>query len=304
MTATTASAATSIWLDLMGSGAGERFYDVKGVRTRVIEAGRPDQPALVLIHGTGGHAETYCRNLGALGAHFRVLALDLLGHGYTDRVRGDRFPPDVAGYAQHVVDLLDTLGIDRAHVSGESLGAMVAAWVGIAHPERTGRIVMNTGTLARPDAAGQAQLDDLEQRTLALAQNGVTREAIRHRMNWLVADPSRMTDEMIECRLRIYSQPGMLDTVAGIMGAVVGMLRGDHGDEFMAPGVLKRLERPTLVLWTEDNPGQTTDLAQRVSQDLPDGRFEVLTDCAHWPQFEQPEVFNELHVDFLTAAPG
>jgi 2-hydroxy-6-oxonona-2,4-dienedioate hydrolase len=300
MTTPTASmTTTSIWLDLMGSGAGERFYDVKGVRTRVIEAGRPDQPALVLIHGTGGHAETYCRNVGPLSEHFRVLAIDMIGHGYTDRPDA---APDVAGYARHVVDLLDTLGIERAHVSGESLGAMVAAWVGIAHPERVDKVVMNTGTLARPDAAGQAQLDDLEQRTLALAENGVTRDAIRHRMNWLVADPSRMTDEMIGCRLRIYSQEGMLGTVAQIMTSVVGMLRGDHGDAFMAAGVLKRLERPTLVLWTEDNPGQTTELAEHVSADLPDGRFEVLTDCAHWPQFERPDIFNQTHIAFLTEA--
>jgi pimeloyl-ACP methyl ester carboxylesterase len=289
---------TSIWLDLLASGAGVRFYDVRGLRTRVIEAGDPATPTLVLIHGTGGHAETYCRNLGPLSERFHVIALDLPGHGLTDRPPS---APTVAEYADHVVSLLDTLGIDRAHVSGESLGAMVAAWVGIAHPERTLKVVMNTGTLARPDAAGQAQLDDLEQRTLALRDKGVTRDGIRHRMNWLVADPSRMTEEMIECRLRIYSQAGMLDMVATIMSSVVGMLRGDHGDQFMAPGVLGRLQRPTLVLWTEDNPGQSTELARAVSADLRDGRFEVLSDCAHWPQFERPEVFNQAHLDFLQA---
>ncbi|HEY3019849.1 MAG TPA: alpha/beta hydrolase [Solirubrobacteraceae bacterium] len=285
---------TSIWLDLMGSGVQERFYDVRGVRTRVLEAG--DGPVLVLLHGTGGHAETYCRNLGPLSRRFRVCAVDMVGHGFTDRPALDYSLDD---YASHVVGLLDALGAERAHVSGESLGAMVAAWVGITHPERVDRVVMNTGTLARPDAAGQAQLDDLEQRTQALARDGVTLEAVRHRMNWLVADPSRMTDEMIECRLRIYRQPGMLDSVATIMSRVVGMLRGDHGDQYMAPRVLARLERPTLVLWTEDNPGQSTELAERVSADLPDGRFQVLTDCAHWPQFERPDVFNDVHLEFL-----
>jgi 2-hydroxy-6-oxonona-2,4-dienedioate hydrolase len=64
--------------------------------------------------------------------------------------------------------------------------------------------------------------------------------------------------------------------------------------------VLSRLSRPTLVLWTEDNPGQSTELAERVSADLPDGRFEVLTDCAHWPQFERPETFNDIHLEFLS----
>jgi pimeloyl-ACP methyl ester carboxylesterase len=289
---------TSIWLDLMGSGVKENFYVVNGVRTRVLEAG--SGPALVLLHGTGGHAETYCRNIGPLSEHFHVLAMDLVGHGFSGRP--DDIDYTVADYANHVVGLLDTLAIDRAHVSGESLGGMVSAWIGIAHPGRVDKVVMNTGTLARPDAAGQAQLDDLEQRTLALARDGVTREAVRHRMNWLVADPSRMTDEMIDCRLRIYEQEGMLDSVARIMSGVVCMLRGDNGDEYMAPGVLKTLERPTLVLWTEDNPGQTTELARKVSADIPDGRFEVLSDCAHWPQFERPDVFNPTHIAFLTEA--
>jgi pimeloyl-ACP methyl ester carboxylesterase len=289
---------TSIWLDLMGSGVSENFYVVNGARTRVLEAGMG--PALVLLHGTGGHAETYCRNIGPLSEHFHVLAMDLVGHGFSGRP--DDIDYTVADYANHVVGLLDTLAIDRAHVSGESLGGMVSAWVGIAHPGRVDKVVMNTGTLARPDAAGQAQLNDLEQRTLALARDGVTRDAVRHRMNWLVADASRMTDEMIDCRLRIYEQEGMLDSVARIMSSVVGMLRGDNGDEYMAPGVLKTLKRPTLVLWTEDNPGQTTELARKVSADIPNGRFEVLSDCGHWPQFERPDVFNQTHIAFLTEA--
>jgi pimeloyl-ACP methyl ester carboxylesterase len=286
----------SIWTDLMGSGVRERFLDAADTRTRVLEAG--EGPLLILLHGTGGHAETYCRNLRALGAHFRVVAVDLVGHGYSDR-------PEIAytldDFARHVVGVIDALGGDRAHLSGESLGAMVAAWTAIAHPDRVDRVVMNTGTLARPDAAGQAQLDDLEQRTHALARDGVTLEKVRHRMNWLVADPSRMTDEMVEVRYAIYDQPGMLDTAARIMSRVVGMLRGDHGRAYMDPGVLAHLKRPTLVLWTEDNPGQSTALAQRVSADIPDARFEVLSDCAHWPQFERPDVFNRLHVEFIPA---
>ncbi len=290
---------TSIWLDMMGSGVQERFYDAAGVRTRVLEAGDPEAQALILLHGTGGHAETYCRNIGPLSQHFHVLVPDMVGHGFTGRPDIDYSVDD---FADHVVAIMDAAGIEKAHVSGESLGGMVSAWVGIKHPARTRRIVMNTGTLARPDAAGQAQLDDLEQRTHALAAEGITREKVRHRMNWLVAEPERMTEEMIDVRLAIYSQDGMLDSAAKIMSRVVGMLRGDVGAEYMEPGVLARLQRPTLVLWTEDNPGQTTDLAERVSKDIPDGRFEVLTDCAHWPQFERPEVFNATHLEFLGAA--
>ena len=290
---------TSIWLDLMGSGTRERYVDAGGIRTRVLEAGPEDGPALLLFHGTGGHAETYCRNLGPLAAGgLRVLALDLVGHGFTDRPSD--FDGDLGALAAHVVAVMDALGIEKAHVSGESLGGMVAAWTAISHPDRVEKCVMNTGTLARPGAAGQAQLDDLEKRTHAVAEQGVTREGIRHRMEWLVSNPEDMTDEMVECRLRIYSQPGMLEDAARTMSGVVGMLRGDRGEQYMAPGVLRELKKQTLVLWTVDNPGQTTDLARETTKDIPDARFEVLQDCAHWPQFEQPERFNALHLEFLT----
>src|SRR5581483_5217720 len=244
----------------------------------------------------------YCRNLRALGEHFHVVAVDLVGHGFSDRPAALDYTLD--DFADHVVAVIDALGAPKAHVSGESLGGMIAAWTAIRHPERVEKVVMNTGTLARPDAAGQAQLDDLEQRTHALARDGVTLEKVRHRMNWLVADPSRMTDEMVQVRLAIYQQPGMLDDAARIMSRVVGMLRGDHDREYMDPGVLTRLRKPTLVLWTEDNPGQTTELARAVSADIPDVRFEVLSDCAHWPQFERPELFNETHIEFLTGGRG
>ena len=90
-------------------------------------------------------------------------------------------------------------------------------------------------------------LDDLEQRTLALARDGITREAVRHRLNWLVADPSRMTDEMIDCRLKIYQQPGMLDTVGTIMSRVVGMLRGEEVSTEMVPGPPGTPMRPGRV---------------------------------------------------------
>jgi 2-hydroxy-6-oxonona-2,4-dienedioate hydrolase len=285
---------TSIWIDLMGAGVRERFLDAGGIRTRVLECG--DGPLLILMHGTGGHAETYCRNLRALGEHFHVVAVDLVGHGFTERPALDYTLDD---FASHIVAVIDALGANRAHVSGESLGGMIAAWIGITHPDRVEMVVMNTGTLARPDAAGQTQLDDLEQRTQALARDGVTLEKVRHRMNWLVADPSRMTDEMIAVRTAIYEQPGMLDDAARIMSRVVGMLRGDHDLEYMNPGVLARLQRPTLVLWTEDNPGQSTELARAVSADIPDARFDVLSDCAHWPQFERPDKFNQTHIEFL-----
>lgn len=90
------------------------------MRTRYLSAGNPDQPLLILIHGTGGHLEAYSRNIAAHAEHFWTVAIDLVGHGLSDKPAGDY---EIKDYTRHVIDVIRALGRDKAHVSGESLGA-------------------------------------------------------------------------------------------------------------------------------------------------------------------------------------
>ncbi|OUR88841.1 alpha/beta hydrolase, partial [Cycloclasticus sp. 44_32_T64] len=70
---------SNIWVDLMGVEYSQKFYDVDGIKTRVIEAG--SGPVLIFLHGTGGHAEAYVRNIEEHAKHFHVYAYDMIGHG-------------------------------------------------------------------------------------------------------------------------------------------------------------------------------------------------------------------------------
>src|SRR3984885_9130086 len=136
---TTESGTVSIWSELSTTQHQLRFVDVEGVRTRVLEAG--SGPALVLLHGTGGHLEAYSRNIAALAGDFRVIAYDMVGHGWSDLP--DR-PYTVDVLSAHLTGLMDALAIPRAHLSGESLGGWVAAWTAAHQPDRVGRMVLNT----------------------------------------------------------------------------------------------------------------------------------------------------------------
>lgn len=289
------NAAPTIWLEFLGRGVRETFYDVKGVRTRVLEAGSGHP--LILLHGTGGHAETYNRNIGPLSEHFTVYAIDMLGHGFTDR-------PDVAynldDYTGHVCDFLDVIGAETAHLSGESLGGCVAAWTAITRPERVSKLVLDTGILARPDEAGLRQLADLEQRTHSLYEDR-SEAAIRRRLEWLVADPTTMTDEIVSIRHRIYNQPGMIDSVLRIMGAVLQMNRGVYGDvDYIDQKRLREVKCPTMVIWTDKNPGKSFDVVSGAIAELPDPEVHLIHGAAHWPQFEKADEVNRYHIDFLT----
>lgn len=294
MTAATPAAAT-MWEDLSGTSFTVSYVDAAGVRTRVAVAG--DGPALLLLHGTGGHLETYQKNMAALSRHFRLVVPDMIGHGYTGR-------PDVAytldDYAAHLFALLDSLGIDRAFVSGESIGGCVAAWMALLAPARVPALVLNTGILERPDEAGLRQLADLEVRTRRLMED-LSLEAVRRRMEWLVLDPRKMTDEMVRVRHAIYSQPGMVQDVQKILHAVLEMNRGLYaGTDFIDKGRLRDIGCPTLVLWSDHNPGKPYERVKPAIDLIPDVRVHVVRDAAHWPQFEQPEIVNRQMIEFLT----
>jgi len=129
----------SIWGELADVDHQLRHVDVVGVRTRVLQAG--SGPDLVLLHGTGGHLEAYARDIAGLACDFRVTAYDMVGHGWSDL---PDVPYTIDVLSNHLIGLLDALGIDRPHLSGESLGGWVTAWTAAHHPDRVARLVLNT----------------------------------------------------------------------------------------------------------------------------------------------------------------
>ena len=101
----------SIWTDLTRVPFTQGYLDAGGVRTRYLAAGDEDKPLLILIHGTGGHAEAYSRNLAAHAEHFRTYAIDLVGHGWSDKPKLDY---EIADYAKHVINVIKALGHKKA----------------------------------------------------------------------------------------------------------------------------------------------------------------------------------------------
>ena len=140
----------SVWSDLQGVAFSQGYLDAGGVRTRYLHAGDEDKPALVFLHGSGGHAEAYVRNLEAHAEHFSTWSIDMLGHGYTDK---PGHPLEVSHYVEHLMAFFDAIGAERVHLSGESLGGWVASRAAIDHPDRIDRLVLNTagGSQADPE---------------------------------------------------------------------------------------------------------------------------------------------------------
>lgn len=284
---------SSIWLDLLGC---EVRYRGK-YRTRTIEYG--DGSPLILIHGVGGHAEAYSRNLKRLGRSRRAIAIDLLWHGLSGK---PPFTPEmVPEHCRQLIDLLDDLGAEKASVEGESLGGWVGLWFALHYPDRLDKLVLNTTagikydeTAVTIDHAGGTSL--LRERSIEAITNP-NRETIRKRLEWLMASPDRVTEELIDLRYALYTRP---DTRASLTNVFKHSFQGSSSPLAIPERDLAKIEAPTLVLWSDKNPGAGPDAGERIAKLIPGAQYFCIKDAAHWPQWEQPEQHDAVVDAFLS----
>jgi pimeloyl-ACP methyl ester carboxylesterase len=273
----------SIWNDLLGARVGFRG---RAFRTRTIEFGGGAPKTLVLLHGLGGHAEAYSRNLRRLGADYHAIAVDLLWHGLT--AGPEPIERIVPAFARQYIDLLDDLGIERASIEGESLGGWTAMWIALNHPDRVDKIILNTAAgvrwnrdaVAIDDVAGTNELRD---RSMAAVADP-SAATIRKRLEWLMATPDRVTDELVDLRRALYTNPRTNTALRRVFHERFADKR-DMIDEPALAGIAA----DTLVLWSDKNPGAGDDAGRRLSELIPGSTYHCIADAAHWPQWEQPE---------------
>jgi 2-hydroxy-6-oxonona-2,4-dienedioate hydrolase len=288
---------STIYVDLLGSEV--RFYDAEGVRTRCIQAG--DGHPVIFLHGVGGHAEAFARNIVPLSSDFRAISLDYLGFGLTDKPAES---PTHLDYVEHLVAFMDAAGIEKAHLVGESLGGWVSFWTAMLHPDRVAKIISVCGARLETETdeesqrhvdAGRAELQRLTQQFV----DNPTRANVRARLEWLFRHPDRdITEELVDVRWAIYQHAEAQKHLRRTAPRRDDLQATDVG---LTAERLGQIKHPTLMLWTDHNPSTTAATAERATQYLPNGSFQLMRDCAHWPQWEDPETFNRIVTEFLTA---
>ena len=280
---------TSVWADLRGVAFSQGWLDAGGIRTRYLMAGDPSKPLLLLLHGVGGHAEAYARNLGAHAEHFWTVAIDMIGHGWTDKPDVQYQLPD---YVDHVLAVVRALKRDKALISGESLGGWVAAWVAVHHPEVVQKIVLNTagGWTAHPEV--MTRIKTLSNQ----AASDPTWERIRTRLEFLMYDKSLVSDDLIETRRAIYAQAGFAASMERIMCLQDMSIRRPN---MITEAQYRSIRTPTLVVWTSHDPTATPEEGAQIAGMIDNSKFVVMNKCGHWPQYEDADFFNRVHIEFL-----
>jgi 2-hydroxy-6-oxonona-2,4-dienedioate hydrolase len=283
----------SLWADLAGVAFEQGYVDAGGVRTRYLASGSADKPVLIFLHGVGGHAEAYVRNLRAHGEHFRTYAIDMYGHGYTDRARVNA---EIPVYLEHLLAFLDAVGASTCRLSGESLGGWVAAKFALAHPARVERLVLNTPGGSHSNAETLNRLRNLT----TAAFTDPTRERIRARLEFLMLDKTMVHDDLVAARQTIYAASGMAESIDKVTILMESETRARNR---LTDEDLVSIAVPTMVLWTSDDPMADVVEGRRVASLIPGAKFVVMDNCGHWPQFEDAATFNDIHIRYMRGLP-
>jgi pimeloyl-ACP methyl ester carboxylesterase len=260
-------------------------------RISILSAGR-GEPVLC-IHGLGGTKASFLPTVAALADAYRVIALDLPGSGESDKPIGA--PYDAAWFARAVFETMDALGLERAHLAGNSMGGRVAIEAGLMERERIGGLVLLSPALAWLRGRRWAPVVRALRPELGLIQltprpvvEGVVRRLIPGAADgWTAAG----VDEF----LRSYLTPrGRAAFYAAARNIYLDEPHGDDG--FWSR--LAELSPTALFVWGRRDTVVPIGFMKHVERALPRARHVEL-DCGHVPQLERPRETHAAIRDFL-----
>jgi 4,5:9,10-diseco-3-hydroxy-5,9,17-trioxoandrosta-1(10),2-diene-4-oate hydrolase len=253
-------------------------------------------PAVVLLHGGGPGASgvsNYARNIEPLAENFRVVVPDMPGYGRSTKGVDRRDP---FGYlADHIRGMLDALGIDRAHLVGNSYGGSCALRLALDTPHRVDKLVlMGPGGVGTSRGLPSAGLRSL---LAYYGGDGPSLEKLRRFIRtYLVYDGDTVPESLIESRYEASIDP---EVIASPPLQRPSGLRTLWRMDFTRDRRLSGLSTPTLVIWGRDDKVNKPSGAALLGEQMPNADVLITANTGHWVQWERAELFNAVTTAFL-----
>jgi pimeloyl-ACP methyl ester carboxylesterase len=272
----------------------DHYVKVGTINTRYWAEGGQGS-TVILIHGLGGYVETWLPSFEVLAAQHRVYAVDLLGHGRTDKPLNVSYK--IADMAQFVRNFMAELEIEHAHVVGHSLGGWIGTRIALRYPEVVEKLV-----LVASAGLGKEVPFFLRMISVPILGEMLTRPSRSGSMDFfklIVHDPAVVTNELIDLDYQMTLMPNSQAAFLKAVRAVVNLL-GQKKSEY-GPNLegLPSITKPVLVIWGRQDPVVPLAHLEVAAKSLPNVQLQVLENCGHLPMFEQDHALNDLLLEFL-----
>ena len=252
---------------------------------------------VVMLHSlTDSLLSWYC-NIDALAdAGYRVIAPDLPGSGNSDKPDHLEYDPDSA--AEFVYDLTQELHVERFSLVGSSAGGLISGLFALEHPEMVEKMALvGSGGFGRRvswllRAVSVPVLGDIVYQPGVNEKMGIS--------GGLFYRPPEILDELLPEMNRMRQLPGARTAViSGIRSSIT--LRGVRKTGYILDR-LKSSDVPLMTVWGAYDRIIPVRHSEDVRWELPDSIVEAIPECGHWPQMEDPSVFNPILINFLGGA--
>ena len=270
----------------------DHYIKAGNINTRYWALGDQGLP-VILIHGLGASADIWQKNVESLAKHHRVYVPDLVGFGRSDKPDIEHTPSSAALF---IYDFMNALNIEKATLIGNSLGGGISLQFSLEYPDKVDKIVL-------VDSAGLGREVIFPLRLLSLPFIGKlmtrpSRKGIYLYFRDAVYDRKLLNKDFIDLYYELHSLPGAQESLLRVIRTAIG-IRGAR-KKLVAPIMtnLEKINQPTLIVWGKQDKVIPLEYAYFAKERISNSQLHVFDPCGHMPQFERPEEFNNLVLEF------
>ena len=239
-------------------------------------------PPVMLVHGVGADLRSWDAIAARLAPRFRVLRLDLRGHGKSGRIETCR----LEDFMDDVSAVLDAQGVAHAHLVGFSLGGMIAQAFVLAYPQNVDKVAFISAVAGRtPEERANVMA-----RAHKVREEGIASVVAAAQDRWFTDAFLKANPEIVRQRLEELKA----NDHRSYSAAYTVFAEGDVGPR------LHQIRHPTLVVTGEHDVGSNTRMARFMHESIPGSRLHILPGLKHSVLLEAPETIADLLIDFLS----
>ncbi len=260
------------------------LVDVNGLKTFYESKGKGK--TLLFVHGAGGTSLYWGIQLSELSKKFRVIAIDLPGHGKTDRLKEKA---TIERYADHVAGFMKQIKLSHTIIAGHSMGGLVVQQLALKRPELFEKLIIVDSTANFPDPTSNLN----QSATMESLRNAYTKESAEVLAKAIMSRlfSKKTLEKGLSPILKYLPTESVYDTSIWLRDFEAG-----RGVDLR--GKVKDINIPTLIIAGADSM-LPNSMSQFLHENIKGSMLEIIPDAGHMIMLEKPDEFNQAILSFI-----